>query len=116
MQRHLRCGCSLVEMIVALLLLSIGVLALVASAAVIARDLATNGIRAAAARTASNRIETIAAACQSAGGGSESVGPTTSTWSVTPLPSGHISVSAGVSYPTPRGTRTDAYTAIVGCR
>jgi prepilin-type N-terminal cleavage/methylation domain-containing protein len=78
-----RQGFTLVELIVALAVLSTGILALVATAALLVRQAGTSAAREHAVWLADARFERIAAAgCDAATGGSVRLGAVEETWSV----------------------------------
>jgi len=108
-------GYTLIETIVAVLLFTLGGLALASTSAVIGRELNANGLRERAARIAASRLETISAECRASSSGRESLQQVESNWSVSfPDPS-RVSVVASVSYVTWKGQRTDFYRAILPC-
>ena len=67
-------GYTLIETIVALLLFTIGVLALVSTSALVGREMNTNAVRERAGRMAASRIEIVGAACRRAASGRETSG------------------------------------------
>lgn len=71
--RHPRAGFTLVETLVALLILEFALLALVATSAVAARDLAAARLLDRARETARNRVERLAAGCPGAQAGTETL-------------------------------------------
>jgi prepilin-type N-terminal cleavage/methylation domain-containing protein len=73
-------GYTLIEIIVALLVFAVGVLALAASTGVVAKAMANNATRELAARTAVSRIETIASQCATASSGRETRRQIESEW------------------------------------
>lgn len=109
-------GYTLIEVIVALLVFTVGALALAASSAMIAQAMATNAIRERGGRVAANRIEVIKSQCGIAESGSEKVQQIESAWSVTRSERSRVSVTESVSYPSPRGPRTQTYRTTVWCR
>ncbi len=109
-------GCTLVEIIVSLLVFTVGALGLAAGTAVIAREMGTNKVRADASRLAAGRIETTYAGCRSARSGSESRGGVLSRWTASPLDSTAVRLEGTVSYATARGRRSDSYSATLSCR
>ena len=115
MLKQLRAGYTLIELVVALLVFTVGGLGLVATSAVIGRELRANATRERAGRTAATRLEILAAACRGATGGSETIGGIKSEWSVGIPDSSRVSLQESVTYPTPRGDRTDIYRAIIPC-
>ena len=108
-------GYTLIETIVALLLLTIGGLALVTTSALIGRAMNTNAARERAGRVAASRLEILGAACRSAVGGHETLQQVESEWSVAPFDSARLSVVESVSYPTANGRRTDMFRVVLPC-
>src|SRR3979490_1437527 len=96
-------GFTLIEIIVALLLFTIGGLALVSTSALIARATNVDGIRERAGRIAASRLAILAVECRRAGSGRETLQGVESDWSVRLLDPARISVVEMVSYPTPNG-------------
>ena len=110
-----RGGYTLIELIVALLVFTVGGLGLVATSAVIGRELLANGVRERAGRIAASRLEILAAECRAATAGGETVGGISSEWSLGFPDSSHVSLLESVTYPTRRGRRTDVYRATLPC-
>lgn len=108
-------GYTLVETIVALLLFSVGGLALASSAALIGRRLNVDGARERAALIAASRLEVLRASCATATGGAESLEGVELAWSVAPAGVAAIAVAATVRYPTWTGRRSDSYHSLVPC-
>lgn len=108
-------GYTLLETIVALLLFTMGGLALVTTSAVIGRAMRGNAVRELAGRMVANRLEILGAACRGAASGREVFQQIESEWTVAPLDSGRLSVIESVSYPTARGPRTDLLWAVLPC-
>ena len=108
-------GYALVELIVALLLFAIGVLALAGTSALIGRALNVDVQRERAARVASRQIEILSAACHQAASGSRNVPPINSAWTVAQPDAGHIEITESVSYPSSSGRRTDLYRTLAVC-
>lgn len=73
-------GYTLIEIIVALMVFTVGALALAGSSAVVARAMATNATRELAGRIAVSRIETIASQCATATSGREILAQIESEW------------------------------------
>lgn len=109
-------GFTLLEVIVALLVFTVGALALAASSAVIAQAMATNALRERGARIASSRIAVIKSQCGIAASGSESVQQIESAWSVARTAQSRVTVTESVSYVSGRGSHTQVYTTTVWCR
>ena len=78
-------GYTLIEIIVALFVFTLGVLALAASSSVIAKAMATSASRERATRAAVSRVEAIESQCASAKSGWETINQIESEWIVTPL-------------------------------
>lgn len=115
MQNTFRVGYTLVEIVVALLLFSVGGLAMVSTGAVVGRELRANASRERAARIATARLEMLRAGCRSASGGGEELGKIKSEWSVGRPDSAQMSLLEAVTYPTRQGVRTDIYRATLPC-
>jgi prepilin-type N-terminal cleavage/methylation domain-containing protein len=114
-KKPMTAGYTLVEILVALLIFTVGALALAASSARVAQALAMNAIRERAGRVASSRIEVIKSQCGIAASGRETVQQIESAWAVARTDSLRISVTESVSYFLPRGSRTETYRVTVWC-
>ena len=112
----LRLGYTLIEIVVALLLFTVGALALVATSAVVGREMRANATRERAGRIAATRLEILRAACRGAVAGREILGRIESEWSVGFPDSSRVSLLESVTYPTARGGRTDVYWVTLACR
>jgi type II secretory pathway component PulJ len=115
MQIVLRIGYTLIEIVVALFLLAAGGLALVATSAIVGREMNANATRERAERIGASRVEILAAGCRSATRGRETLGRIESDWSVEHPDSSHVSLIETVSYPTPRGGRSSRYRVRLPC-
>ena len=111
-----RGGFTIVELIVAIMVFSIGVLGLAATTATVARLMGSASRQTIAAAVAQSRIEKLrATSCASLASGSETVRGVTSTWSVVVATRGD-SVTETVTFPIGRGrTRTRVYKTMVTC-
>lgn len=116
MPRRLESGYTLIEIVVALLLFTVGALALVATSAVIGRELNANAIRERAGRMAESRLEMLGAGCRGATAGREASNGITSDWSVEFPDSAHVSLVESIVYSTRQGSRTDSYRVTIPCR
>jgi prepilin-type N-terminal cleavage/methylation domain-containing protein len=108
-------GFTLIELVVALLVFTVGGLGLVATSAVVGRELSANAIRERAARIAATRLEILASGCRGAIGGRETLGGITSEWTVGFPDSSRVTLLESVSYQTRRGERTDVYRVMLPC-
>ena len=109
-------GYTLIEIVIALLLFTIGGLALVSTSAVIARATNADGVRERAGRIAASRLEILSIECQRAVSGRETLQQVESQWSVALLDSTRIRVIEAVSYPTSNGQQTLRFDSILRCR
>ncbi|MEA2766027.1 MAG: hypothetical protein QOK07_2431 [Gemmatimonadaceae bacterium] len=109
-------GYTLIEVIVALLVFSVGALALAASSAMIARAMATNSQRERGGRVAASRIALLESQCGTAVSGSERIHEIESAWSVARSGRGRVSITETISYASPRGPRTQSYRTTIRCR
>ena len=109
-------GYTLVETIVALVVFSVGGLALTSTAALLGRQLRMDNLRERAGRVAVSRIESLRASCAGGGSGSEVVEGVRSEWSTTPAAGSRLALVESVSYTGWKGARTDTYRALVECR
>ena len=114
-ERPARPGYTLIETIAALLLFSVGGLALASTSAVIGRGLNADAIRERAARLAASRLEAVSAGCRRATSGREVIEQIDSEWSVSFSAPSQVRVVVAVSYNTAKGRRTDSYRAILPC-
>jgi Tfp pilus assembly protein PilV len=108
-------GYTLIEIIIALLLFTVGGLALVSTSALIARATNADGIREQAGRIAASRLEILGVECQRAVSGSETSRQIHSEWAVTRLDSARIRVVETVTYPTTEGWLTLRFDSIQPC-
>jgi Tfp pilus assembly protein PilV len=115
MRIRLRIGYTLIEIVVAIFLFSVGGLALVATSAAVGRELTVNAARERAGRIAATRLEMLRAGCRSAISGHEAFGRIESNWSVGGSDSSHLSVMESITYPTRQGPRTDVYRGTLWC-
>jgi type II secretory pathway pseudopilin PulG len=109
-------GYTLVEVIVALLVFTLGAFSLAASSALVAQTMATNSLRERSERIASSRIAIARSQCGIATSGRETVQQIQSAWSVARSGPSQVSITESVSYIAPRGARTETYRAAIWCR
>jgi Tfp pilus assembly protein PilV len=108
-------GYTLIEAIIALLVFTVGALALAASSAIIAQAMAANTLREHAARVAASRIAVVRSQCGSAASGREELQQIRSAWTVARGERSRVSITETVSYTSPRGSRTRSYRTTVWC-
>lgn len=115
MKRKSRAGFTLVEVVVAILLLSVGGLALAGSAAVMARRMAETARSEAAVSVGRSRAEiSFATPCGALAGGNERVLGVRSDWSVS-ASAGSTDISQRITYPTRRGDHFDDFLTAAPC-
>ena len=114
-------GLTLVEVLIAVVVLTVGVLAAASTGALITRALTEGRRTTAVALAAASRIETLRRVAQSTSprcaglaGGSAVQGWILERWSVTPSNRVRL-VVATISYRLPRSFRTDSITTIIAC-
>lgn len=121
-RRRDRRGFTLVELMVAMMLLSVGMLALASSSAVVIRQMSEGGTMSVASAVAQTRIEklrTTLSSCSTASPAASSTGTATTrgvaeSWTVTPMTrSAQLSVT--VTYYTKRGNRSQTYLSMTPC-
>ena len=115
MRTSLRIGYTLIEIVVAIFLFSVGGLALVATSAIVGRELTVNVARERAGRIAATRLEMLRAGCRSAISGHEAFGGIESQWSVGGSDSSRLNVMESITYPARQGFRTDVYRGTLSC-
>ncbi|MDQ6717231.1 MAG: prepilin-type N-terminal cleavage/methylation domain-containing protein [Gemmatimonadota bacterium] len=110
-----RTGFTLIELVFAVFVFSVGALGLAATSAVILRSLSVSSARERASRLASNRIETMRSfACGAARSGSEIRGGMTSVWTVSRSASG-LDAVVSVSYVAGGSTRRETIASTIPC-
>jgi len=114
MRKPATAGFTLVEIIVALLVFTIGALALAASSALVARAMARNAERDRAARFAVSRIELLRSQCVTATSGSETIEQMQSEWVVSRSDS-WIAIAETVRCLAPLAC-VESYRSAVWCR
>jgi prepilin-type N-terminal cleavage/methylation domain-containing protein len=122
--RPARSGFTIIEVLVAVTILAIGVMALAGSAATVTRMIGRGKIDTRAAQLATQQLEVLRATAYSttprctalANGGPEPTDHVTLSWTVTVSATGtgrDVNVSA--SYAVPGGTRTEVLTTYIEC-
>ena len=115
--RSARAGFTIVELIVAIIILTIGVLGLAGSAAVVTRQLGTGNQLTIAAAVAQTRFETLAAQdCANAVGGPVITRGITENWAVTGSGQTRV-IRDSLSYiVAKRGARFVIHESVIQCR
>jgi len=114
MRTSQRIGYTLIEIVVAIFLFSVGGLALVATSAIVGRELTVNASRERAGRIAATRLELLRADCRGATSGHEAFGRIESQWSGGSN-SSHLTATESITYPARQGSRTDVYRGTLRC-
>lgn len=111
-------GFTVVEVLIAVLVLTVGLLGMVTTAALTTRMIAQGQRYGEASAIANERFEILRArSCSEMTGGSAQVGRFSVSWTVTPNAAGTWRrVDVTVVSPAARGTRTDRFTTIIACR
>ena len=112
-----RNGFTIIEVVVAILVLTVGILAMASTAAAVTRMIGISKRFEAAAELATQRVEIIRAdtACPALGSGSASSGPYSVAWDVTAFGRGE-QIQVIVSWPLSIGnTRADTFNTIYSC-
>jgi type IV pilus assembly protein PilV len=117
-QRNLksRRGFTILEVIVAIVILSMGILGLAGTAASVTRMVGSSDRYAQATALATQRFEIMrGTSCATMGGGSSTQGRYTVAWTVADVTNGK-QVTITVTAPSTRGTRTHTFTQIISCQ
>jgi Tfp pilus assembly protein PilV len=119
-QRRLRrapaSGFALAELLVAILVMTVGVLGSVSTAAVVVRLMGRGAQQTLAAHVAQSRFEWLRArSCAPIGGGSASIRGVRETWTMSPIEPTTYDVRDVVSYTTPDGIKLQTFRSIVRC-
>ena len=102
-----RAAFTLIEVIVSVVLLNVGLLALVASSAVLIRQTSEMRARSAAVRAAANRLALLGATtCAARSGTASSAFGVREVWSVQVLDDGVRELRDSVSYSAPTGVKS----------
>lgn len=117
-----RSGFTIVEVLVAVMVLAVGVMALTASSAMVTRMIGRGKLDTRAAQVATQRIETLRMVAYSttprctalANGGPVTVDNVTSSWATAVSGTGR-NVSVSVTYATPAGAKTQTLTTYIEC-
>lgn len=110
-------GFTLVEVMVAVLVLSVGVMALAGTSGLVTRMITQGQIYSEASALAAQQIEVLRSqGCASMTNGTATTGPYSLRWTVTPLANGRAqNVVLVVRYPMRGGTRDRTFSTAVLC-
>ena len=110
-----RAGFTLVELLVAMMMFAVGMLALASTAASVTRMMGGAKRQTIAATVAQSRLERIRSSkCATLTSGADTVRGVISTWTVTAVTRG-VNVTETVIYPTSGGNRTRTYNTTLSC-
>ena len=115
-----RRGVTMIELMVALVVVSVGLLALASGATLMTRLMGGGSTQTRAALLAQSRLEQLrAVSCTNATSGQDTVRGIVSRWTTTSIMSATtrrgISINLTVTYPMTQGTRTQTYRTIFPC-
>ncbi len=110
-------GFTLVEVIVAILILSVGLLGLVTTAAITTRMIAQGQRYSETSTLAAQQLEILRSQdCAGLNGGSRSAGAFSVTWTVSTVAGGRArALDVVVTSPTGHGTRADTFATTIPC-
>jgi prepilin-type N-terminal cleavage/methylation domain-containing protein len=113
--RRTRAGFTLVELMVAMMMFAVGLLALASTSAVVVAQMGDSGRMGVAASVAQTRIERLrSGACTTAQTGTNTGRGVSESWTVTPMVrSARIDVT--ITYATRRGLRSQSYRSMMRC-
>ena len=111
-----RAGFTLVELMVAMMILAVGVLGLAATAGSVTRNMAGGKRNTIAANVAASRLERLRSArCSTLTSGADTIRGIVSAWTVTPIPRG-VAITETVTFRTPQGRlRVRVYNTTIPC-
>ncbi len=110
-----RAGFTIVELVIAVMILGVGILGLASTATVMSQMVFGGAQRTLAAHAAQSRFEQLrSVSCVSLVGGSVTTRGIVESWTVTALPKAR-DVSVTITYPGRRGSRTRVFRSLVPC-
>jgi prepilin-type N-terminal cleavage/methylation domain-containing protein len=113
--RRTRRGFTVIELVVTIVVLTVGLLAMAANSAVIGRQMRGARVMAEAANTAQARFELLRAKpCNALSGGTATVGEVTEVWTATNA-TRTVVVTDTVKYTTRNGEQVHAYRTSIPC-
>jgi len=119
-QLRARCGVTMVELLVALAIVSVGVFGLAGGATLVTRLMGGGTVQSRAATIANAHVEQFRAqSCASLSSGTDTLRSVITSWTVTSVSvSGTqrgASISMTVQYPTTKGMRSQVYSTVLPC-
>lgn len=109
-------GFTLAELLVAVVIFSVGLLAMAGTAAVIMTTLTSTQSRTVAARVAESRFERIrTTTCASRASGSATTRGIAEAWTLSHLPRAEDDVTVSVTFLSNRRSRTETFQSFVPC-
>jgi prepilin-type N-terminal cleavage/methylation domain-containing protein len=113
--RRSRSGVTMIEMMVALVIIGVGLLALAGSATLVTRLMGGGTRQALAATLAQSRLEQLrATSCATLASGTDTTRSIVTKWTVTTITRGR-DVTLTVKYPMARGPRIQSFRTVVPC-
>ncbi|MDQ6828357.1 MAG: prepilin-type N-terminal cleavage/methylation domain-containing protein [Gemmatimonadota bacterium] len=107
---------TLIEIVVAVMILTVGLLGLASTAGIVARLIGAGGTNAVAAAAAASRFEMLRATpCAGIGGGSFFSRGVREDWSARAAGARLFDVADSLSYVTALGARTQGFRSLVSC-
>lgn len=111
-----RNGFTVIEVIIAIMILSVGIIALVSTAAMATRMIGQGQRYTEAAQMANRRFEILRAMpCDSLAAGADTTDRFTERWTITAVGSGGQRLNLMVQSPTANGFRTDSFSTTRFC-
>jgi Tfp pilus assembly protein PilV len=108
-------GFATVELLVAIMVFAVGVLALVGSSAAVTRMMGAGAQQTLAATVAQSRFDRLrGASCSAVTGGADTTRGVYVQWSTAPVTRG-VSVTVAVRYDTPTGRKTRTFRSLLVC-
>jgi prepilin-type N-terminal cleavage/methylation domain-containing protein len=113
---HARNGFTVIEVIIAIMILSVGIIALVSTAAMATRMMGQGQRYTEAAQMANRRFEILrSVSCDSLAGGTATSGNFTERWSITAVGTGGQRLNVAIQSPTSGGFRADSFSSTRFC-
>ncbi|GAC1647886.1 MAG: hypothetical protein NVS4B6_22580 [Mycobacterium sp.] len=110
-------GFTLVELLIAVIILSIGVLGLAGTSGMVVRTIGVTRLQTQAAQVAQSRVETMRStrgSCASFANGSATTNGMSESWTVA-VSGSAVDVNESVTFNTAYGSRTQGYHTMIAC-